>query len=350
MAGNSGRTVRCAAYVTLACALTATSSIAQVASDTELQFFKDKSIRIIVGYGPGGGYDAYARMIAPYFGKALGASVVVENMPGAGGIIALNRTATLPPDGLVLQLVNGTGAALSQVAELSTVRYDIRQLGHLGTVSASPWMWMVGPNSAIRRPADASKPGVKLAWAGSGPIDGLSDGAAFTCEALRLDCRIVIGYKGSSDAALAVIRSEMDAIYISDTSANSIAKSGNARAVVAVGRTRSRFFADTPTIFEAVKLSEDARWVIDYRTAADDLGRILVAPPGVSRARLDTLRNSIRKALADPALLAEAERTQRYVEYLDADQTMENVEAVLGKTTPEQKARVKEILTKTQLR
>lgn len=321
---------------------------AQGANAAEAAFFKDKTVRIIVGYGPGGGYDAYARMIAPYLGKSLGASVVVENMPGAGGIVALNRLATLPPDGLVMQLVNGTGAALSQVLETPTARYNIREMSHLGTVSASPWMWMVGPNSTIKTPADAMKPGVKLSWAGSGPIDGLSDGAAFTCEALKLDCRVVIGYKGSNDAALAVLRGEMDSIYVSDTSANNIAKSGNAHAVAAIGRKPSRFFPTTPTVFDAVKLDAEAAWLLDFRAAAEDLGRILVLPPKVPQARLEFMRDAVKRTLSDPVLLAEGERSQRYVGYLDAALTIKNVEAVLGAPSPEQKAKVKAIVNKAQ--
>ena len=144
-----------------ACSL-ASAAPAFAQAPGEAQFFKDKTVRIIVGYGPGGGYDAYARMIAPYLSKTLGASVVVENMPGAGGIAALNRTAVTPPDGLTIQLVNGTGAALSQVLEIPTVRYDVLELTHLGTVSASPWMWMVGPDSPYKTPADVMKPDVKL--------------------------------------------------------------------------------------------------------------------------------------------------------------------------------------------
>src|ERR671939_487380 len=70
------------------------------AQETEESFFKGKTVKIVVGYGPGGGYDVYARMIAPYIGKALGATVIVENQPGAGGLTALNRLYTASPDGL----------------------------------------------------------------------------------------------------------------------------------------------------------------------------------------------------------------------------------------------------------
>ena len=70
-------------------------------------------------------------------------------------------------------------------------------------------MWLVGPNSTIKTPQDAMKLGKKMNWAASGPADGLSDGAAFTCEALNLDCHVVLGYAGSNQAALAVTQGEM---------------------------------------------------------------------------------------------------------------------------------------------
>src|SRR5580704_16672219 len=141
------------------------------AQDAERAYIGGKTVRLVVGYGPGGGYDAYARMIAPHLSKALGASVVVENQPGAGGLVALNRLTTAAPDGLTMMIVNGTGAALSQLTEQAGVRFDLGQFGYLGTVSASPWMWLVGPNSTIKTPQDAMKLGKKMNWAASGPAD-----------------------------------------------------------------------------------------------------------------------------------------------------------------------------------
>ena len=163
------------------------------AQDAEESFFKGKTVKIVVGYGPGGGYDVYARMIAPYIAKTLGGTVIVENQPGAGGLTALNRVYAAPPDGLTMMIVNGAGATLAQLVEQPSVRYDLGKLGHLGTVSASPWVWLVGPNSPISTPQDALKADKQMMWSGSGPMDGLSDGAGFTCEALKLNCRIVMG-------------------------------------------------------------------------------------------------------------------------------------------------------------
>ena len=96
--------------------------------------YKGKTVRLVVGYGPGGGYDVYARLIAPAIGRALGATVIVENQPGAGGMVALNRMYAAQPDGLSFMIVNGTGAGLSQLMELSGVRYDLSKVGHLGKI------------------------------------------------------------------------------------------------------------------------------------------------------------------------------------------------------------------------
>jgi tripartite-type tricarboxylate transporter receptor subunit TctC len=342
---RSGAWLARALSVALALAALASAAAAQ---DAERAFFNGKTIRMLVGYGPGGGYDAYARMIAPHLSKALGASVVVENQPGAGGLVALNRIYTAVPDGLTMMIVNGTGAALSQLTEQAGVRFDLGQLGYLGTVSASPWMWLVGPNSTIKTPQDAMKLGKKMNWAASGPADGLSDGAAFTCEALNLDCHVVLGYAGSNQAALAVTQGEMDAIYVSDTSANNYVASGQQRVVAAMGRTKSRFFPDSPTIFEAVKLTPDQQWLFDFRAKLEDLGRILLVPPNLPPGRLATLQGAVKETLNAPALVAEGERSQRYIDYLDAVATRKNAQDVVTNISPEQRKRVQDILTRAR--
>jgi tripartite-type tricarboxylate transporter receptor subunit TctC len=338
-----GRWIGCT--LALALALGAASARAQ---DAERAFFSGKTVRMVVGYGPGGGYDAYARMIAPYLSKTLAASVVVENQPGAGGLVALNRLYTAPPDGLTMMIVNGTGAALSQLSEQGGVRFDLGQFGFLGTVSASPWMWLVGPNSPIQTPQDAMKLGKRMNWAASGPADGMSDGAAFTCAALNLDCRVVLGYAGSNQAALAVTQGEMDALYISDTSANAYVSGGQQHVVAAIAHRRSRFFPDSPTIYETVKLTADQQWLFDFRGKLEDLGRILMVPPGLPPGRLATLQAAVKATLADPVLLAEGERSQRYIDYLDAATTRKNAQAVVSELSAGERKRVQDILAKAR--
>ena len=320
----------------------------QAAAQSQEDFYKGKNVRIVVGYGPGGGYDIYARMIGPYIGKALGANVIVENQPGAGGTTALNRIAAAPPDGLTFMLVNGLGAALSQLTEQVGVRYDLGKLSHLGTVSASPWVWLVSSNSPFKTPQDVLNNKKRFMWSSSGPIDGLSDGAAFTCAALNLECSIVLGYPGSNEAALAVAKDEMDMIYVSDTSANNYVKAGQNRALATMRRTKSRFFPDLPTIFEAVQVSPEGAALFDFHSTAENLGRILVAPPGMAPDRLAHLQKAIDAAMHDPVLVAEGERTQRYVDFIDAEKTRKATVSVVSDIPPELKKKMIAIIASAE--
>lgn len=328
----------------LAAALGAFATGAQAQSD-EAAFFKGKTVRIIVGFSPGGGYDAYARMIAPYMAQRMGATVIVENMPGAGSMTAMNALYAAEPDGMRMMLANGTAAGLSQIMDSPAARFDLANYGHLGTVSASPWVWLVHRDSKEKTPADFVKSGRTINWSATGPIDGLSDGAQITCAVVNLKCKIVMGYKGSNDAGLAVTRKEMDAVFVSDTSANNYVRSNDLLAVANMSRTRSRFFPDVPTIYEAVKMTPDDEWLMDFHGTVQDLGRIMIVPPKMAPARLAYLRSVMKETLADPQLKAEGEKSQRYIDYIDAEQTMRHVKKAITDVTPEQKKRVQTVLS-----
>src|SRR5207244_2542538 len=111
---NMRITTRRVVLLSVAVCWTLSASSAQ-AQEAEKAFYAGKTVRMIVGSGVGGGYDVFSRMIAPYLGKTLGATVVVENQPGAGGLVALNRLYMAPPDGLQISLTNGTMAAFAQL-------------------------------------------------------------------------------------------------------------------------------------------------------------------------------------------------------------------------------------------
>jgi tripartite-type tricarboxylate transporter receptor subunit TctC len=272
---------------------------------------------------------------------------VVENQPGAGGLVALNQLYAAQPDGLRLMIVNGTPAALGQLLDQENLRYDLTKVDHLGVISAYPWIWLSSPKSDIKSVADAKKPGVKVRWGGTGPSDGPSDGAAVTCEALQLDCQIILGYKGSGDIAVALERGEIDGLYVSDCSAANFASSGQARAVASMARVRSSLLPDVPTVFEQTKLTPDQEWWLDFRANLNDLGRILVTSPGVPQARLDYLRAAVKRALTDPALIAEGEKTQRFVKYQPPEDALKLTRHVLTAATPEQKERLRKAIFKT---
>src|SRR3954466_3834078 len=314
------------------------------AQDAEKAFFAGKTVRIVVGSAVGGGYDVYSRLIAPYLSRVLGATVIVENQPGAGGLISLNRLYTNAPDGLTMSFANGTAAAFAQITEQQGARFDLAKFDFLATVGAPPGLWLVGPNSPIKTVKDAVNAKMKWRWAASGPADGLGNGAAFTCEALKLDCQIVPGYGGSAQAGLAVTRGEMDALYVPESSANNFVKAKQNRALATMSRKKSRWFLDHPTIFEAARMDSDQTWVMDFLANVEKLGRILIAAPGIPPARLAYLQDAVKQTLHDPQLIADGEKVERIIEYLDPVSTHQNAVAAVGSVTPEQKARVLKIL------
>lgn len=307
-------------------------------------YYQGKTVRMLVGSGPGGGYDVFSRMIAPYLARVLGTTVVVENQPGAGGLTALNRLYAAPPDGYLLSLSNGTGAAFAQITDQKGVRFDLAKFSYLATVGAPPALWMVAPESPIKTVEQALATQLKWRWAASGSTSGLATGAAFACEALKIQCQIVAGYTGSNQAALAVTRGEMDAINLPESSANHFQRTKQNSAIATMGRTKSRFFPDQPTIFQAVKLDADAEWLFDFYDNVSNLGRVMVAAPNMPPARLAYLQAIVKETMSDPQLIAEGEKAERIIEYLGPNETLVNARKVVSEVTVEQKARIVKIL------
>lgn len=314
------------------------------AQESEQAFYKGKTVRMIVGSGAGGGYDSFSRLIAPYLAKTLGATVIVENQPGAGGLIALNRLYVAPSDGLEISLSNGIAAAFSQLTGQAGLHFDLTKFGYVASVREPPGVWLVGATSPIEEVSQAVQAKMKWRWASTGGTSTTAIRAAFTCEALQLDCHIVAGYKSSAEASLAAARGEMDALYASDSAATTYVRAKQNRVLATISHERSRSFPDRPTIFEAARMNAEQTWAMDFLANIESLGRIVVAPPGLPSARLAYLQAAMKQALHDPQLIAAAEKANWIVEYLDPVSTHKNAVAVVDGVTPEQKQRVLDIL------
>lgn len=320
------------------------SSSTLLAASPEESYFQGKTVRFTVGYSPGGGYDIYARMLAPYYKKYFGANVVVENRPGAGGITARNATYQAPPDGLTMMIVKGSAAIMAQITDEPAVRYDMSKFGYLGGTGASAEQWLVTPNSPIKTFADVKKSDKTMIWAATGPMDGLSDGALMTCKALQIKCKVLMGFPGTSDAALALARGEADAMIINDSTSSVYVANGNARAIATMFGKRSRFFQDLPTIYEAASLSDEDKWWLDLRIGVNIMGRVIVVPPNMPPERLKYMQDVSEKVMTDPAVVAEGEKTKRYIEYQSAEEMRLLANKLVGGISIEEKKRVRDLM------
>jgi len=154
----------------------------------------------------------------------------------------------------------------------------------------------------------------------------------------------VTAYKGSRAAALAVAQGEMDAIYVSETSALQYVQAKNAKTIATVNRKRSVLFPDLPTVFETLKLNEEQQWWLDYRATLEGLGRILFVPPDTPPEALAELQAATHKILTDPKVLAEADKKKRFIKYIPADEAAKMVKHVLTSISDAKRAEVKKII------
>lgn len=339
----------------IALAWVAAIGLAQLSSDARAQvqdpatFYRTHVVHFISGGGPGGGYDNYARLLAPHIAATLGGTVVVENQPAAGGLAALNRIYAGDPDGLQFIIMNGGGAVMSQLFGLQTVQYDLAKANFLGTASSSPWIVLVNPKSTVNLIPDLGTGGNMVRWPATGPIDGLSDGASMICEAYGLKCRVVLGYKSSSEGSLAVARDEMDALYVSDTSANSYIKAAQNRPIAVISRQRSRFLPDMPTVFEKGGLNASQEWWLSARADIDALGRIIIAGPNIPLDRLTYLQEAFRKVLTDPDMRAEGDRLERYIDFEDGIATQKRALGVINGMNGDKRAQLQDVVMRKYL-
>lgn len=313
------------------------------ATAAEGDFLKGQTVHFLVGYGPGGGYDTYARMLAPHFEKRTGATVVVENRPGGGGITALNQLYRAKPDGLTMMMLNGESAIISQLTRQPGVAYDMAKVSIYGRVQEEPHFMLVNPKlpDSLK---EIIASGRKIKFSAGSRTDNLGDYAAVLCEALQMNCQIITGYKGSKEAALAVMNGEADALTISESSALNYAQGGKTKIVATIARKRSEERPDMPTVYEMFQLPPERKWWLDFRLGIKAFGRAVVGTPGLPQERLQYLQKAWRDVLTDPALIAEGKKTTYTIEYESPDKLKPVVQELLERLPADKAKQVDEVI------
>ncbi|MDF2119781.1 tripartite tricarboxylate transporter substrate-binding protein [Roseiarcaceae bacterium H3SJ34-1] len=274
----------------------------------ESSLFAGKQIRFFTMGGPGGGYDTYMRVLIPPLEKRLGAKILPINETGAGGLIAMNRVVTAPPDGLTLVLIGGEALVTAPLYGLPGVNYDLRTLTWIARVSAEAKVVLFSAKTEFKTLADMLASPRPIIWGGTGKSDGNSDFSAILAHATGMKTKIVLGYAGSGGMNIAIENGEADGRVVSDESAALFAKDGRFRVMTVLARNRGEQFPDAPTIFEGAKLTPEGAKMIEWRADIAALGRLIVSTPGVPADKVAALRSAFAGALHDPETIAEIKR------------------------------------------
>ncbi len=312
-------------------------------------FYKGKSIRIVVGFSPGGGYDTYARAIARHMGKHVpgNPTVLVENMTGAGSLISANHIYKVAkPDGLTIGHFIG-GLLLQQVLGHSGIEFDARKFEYIGVPVKDNYAIALTKASGITSMEKwmASKTPVKLG--GDAPGSATTDIPHVLQAALGLPLQIVSGYKGTSDIRLAAESGEVAGFCTGWESFKSTWRkaldTGDAIIVVLAIPKAHPELPNVPLAIQFAK-TEEARRLIEV--GAHDPGviaRPFVLPPATPKDRVQLLRKAFLATLNDQEFLADANKANLDINPVGGEEIGKIVDN-LFRLDPSMVAKLKQVL------
>ena len=295
------------------------ASGAGLAQQTPEQFYKGKEVFLIIGSGVGGGYDMYSRVLARHWGRHIpgNPTIVVQNMPGAGGINMLNHMANIAKqDGSVVGSAFANTVIEPVFDKGKVTKYDSRKLNWLGSVSPQSISCFTRKDSPVKTLQDALQKEAIIGTTG-GSISAMTANVINTLLGTKF--KIVMGYT-TEETTLAIERGEVEGTCLS--SATLIVRHPDWIAekkvnwLVLMSNKPDPLMPGTPLTVDFAK-SDDDRKVIDLIISQLSMGRPYVAPPNVPADRLDALRTSFFATLKDPKFLEEAKKAEMIIDPSD---------------------------------
>ncbi len=305
-------------------------------------FFRGKQIQIVVGYGAGGGYDLYARLIARHFSHHIPGQpgVIVQNMPGAGSLRAANFIySAAPKDGTAIATFSRTMPMMGVLGGNSNVQFDPRKFTWLGSPSSAQdeaYMLWIRKDSPVKSFEESRREGGHEILMG-GTAEGSSDRdiALLIKQTVGVNLKVIPGYPDSNAINLALERGEVEARLIGTASVAStrpdwLKPDGSMRALLQFARvTRHPDFPDVPTARETAR-DPKGRELIELAEIPYMLSRPYVAPPGVPVDRARALQEGFAAMARDPDFLVDAQKARVDVSPVGPSEALEMLDRLAG--------------------
>jgi tripartite-type tricarboxylate transporter receptor subunit TctC len=295
--------------------------VAPAHAETANEFYRGKQIRLIIGNAVGAEYDLGGRLLARHLGRHIPGhpGVIVQNMQGAAGILASNYLYNAAPrDGTVIGSVS-RNIPIQAALDRENLKADPRQLGWIGGSGLPSRVCYVAQSSPITRPTDLFTRELVVGGAGAG--SALSFVPIALQRVLHMKFRLVEGYRGISDAVVALQRSEIEGICHGynalKTTQATLLRDRQIRLLLRAEEVPLADGTEVPSVFDYVS-NEQQRQILRFIFAAVEFGRPYFAPPAVPQERLDVLRAAFAAVHADPEFKAEAESLHIDVTYRPA--------------------------------
>ncbi len=313
------------------------------------EFYKGRSIRMIVSYFPGGAFDIYSRVIARHLPKHIpgGPSIIVQNMPGAGTVIGANYLYRLARrDGTALG-VFGPTQVVRQVIGVPGVEFESDKFNWLVAANTGDVLTCIANSAAeVRTLDDAVKRKTPLIVAATGPGSFTTSSAKAYKDILRANFKIVTGYPGQAGILNALQRGEADAGCFTWSAVKAAAKDMlDTRAAVVFTQTGMKAAPDLPHVengLDRARTKMDRQVLMALLTEVS-MGRAYAAPPDVAADRVALLRKAFLETLRDPRFLDEANRTGLEVNPLPGE-GVQNIVTELKKLPREAMDKIRSIM------
>jgi tripartite-type tricarboxylate transporter receptor subunit TctC len=315
-------------------------------ADQVADFYRGKTVNLMIGVNVGGSYDRDARLVARYLGSHLpgNPTIVPQNMIGGGGIVMANFLQTIAPrDGTAIGMIPNT-LVVNQMVGMAAVRYDLGQFHWIGSVMPPAHSAMVAWHaSGIASIEDARRSPITAGASPKGSF--LYAMPALLNEFLGTRFKIVAGYQGIASVYLALERGEVDSLGVtwSELKAEKpdMLRDRKVRVLVQ-SAPKADDLPDVPTVDELAKDEKD-RGPMDFLLSGDALGRPLAAPPGTPAERVAALRAAFADTMKDPRFLHDVEASRTELGPIAGDQLQQAVARILA-TPPQWIARAKPVL------
>ncbi len=334
----------------------AVAAAPQARAEDVAEFYKGKRINLVVSYGPGGGYDVYARVLARHMSKYIpgNPNIVVQNMPGAGSLRGANFLYNVAPrDGTTFGTFARNMALLGLIKSNQNVQFDPAKFTWLGSSSSfadDAYLLLIRKDAKVKSVADALRPGGPPIVLGSTAEGASSDAIGILLrEWLGFNIKLIPGYTDSGVLFLAIERGEIDGRNVGLSAVRSnrpdwLTPNGLARVLVVFGRARRHpDFPDAPTARELARNAED-RNLIEIIEVPYALSRPYAAPPEVPADRAKALQEAFLATHKDRAYLAEAEKLGIEVSPIGGDEVLRLIDRI-AKTPPAQLKRIEKLIT-----
>lgn len=320
--------------------LIAAAAMPAQAADPVSDFYKSKQLTVIVGYGPGGGYDLFGRLVARHIGRHMpgNPNAIVQNMPGAGSLRAANFLYnTAPRDGATFGIFARNIPLMGLAERNPAVQFDPRKFNWIGSSSSfaeDAYLFFVRKDAAVNSiEAARNLNGPPIIMSSSGEGSPGHDVPNLLRDVLRLNLKIIMGFPDGGSMNLAVDRGEVDGRTVDYSSILAgkpewLDPAGRMNVLLQFGRTtRHPAFPNVPTARELAP-DDHARKVIELAEVPWHLSRCFTAPPDVPPDRVAALREAFAAAHRDPLLLEDAARMKLEIHPGSGEEILRQLEIV----------------------